>query len=180
MPLHSEDNAIPLSAIVINIFCRENLFYFHVSLLTLPHCILLFGGMFTTSSGPAAFQWGNQLRSIGALRIDLRAEAGRSTVEPGQQLPSLCCTLLGSWLPPGMSGPQPVSLRSQDSHRISGPLWLCRMCHEASAVSAFSRNVHALSCSFGSQFLLGAPHCLCTTILVRRQKGRAKEPAADL
>ena len=119
--------------------------------------------------------------SLGARRrIDLRAEAGCSTVEPGQQLPSLCCTLLGSWLPPGMSGPQPVSLRSQDSHRISGPLWLCRMCHEASAVSAFSRNVHALSCSFGSQFLLGAPHCLCTTILVRRQKGRAKEPAADL
>ena len=123
VPLHSEDNAIPLSAIVINIlwFLEKTFFYFHVSLLTLPHRILLFGGMFTTSSGPAAFQWGNQLRSIRALRIDLRGEAGRSTVEPGQQRPSLCCSLLGSWLPPGMSGPQPVSLRSQDSHRKSGP-----------------------------------------------------------
>lgn len=109
------------------------------------------------------------MRSIGALRIDLRGEAGCSTVEPGQQLPSLCCSLLGSWLPPGMSGPQPVSLRSQDSHRMSGPPWFCRTCHEASTVSAFSRNVRALSCSFGSQFLLGASHCLCTTIGVRRQ-----------
>ena len=66
---------------------------------------------------------------------------------------------------------QPQNVRSS---------WLCRTCHEASAVSAFSRNMRALSCSFGSQFLLGAPHCLCTTIGVRRQRGRAKEPTADL
>lgn len=88
---------------------------------------------------PCCFSVRNQLRSVGALEIDLRGEAGRSTVEPGQQLRYAAL----SWAPSYLLECQGPNLcpQSQDSHRMSGPFWLGQMYHEASAVSTPSRNV---------------------------------------